>query len=51
MLHKNDFAVEQLESRLEQLFCIYVPYVGTCYKTVWFVTIPYPCIKYYRFCS
>ncbi len=49
MLHKHDFAVEQLESRLEQ-FCIYVPYVSTCYKTVWFVKIPYPCIKYYRYC-
>ena len=49
MLHKQDFAVEQLETRLEQ-FCIYVPYVGTCYKCVWFVCIPYPCVKYYRFC-
>ena len=49
MLHKNDFAIEQLENRLETL-CIYVPYIATCYKTVWFVRIPYPCVKYYRFC-
>lgn len=49
MLHKNDFAIEQLETRLETL-CIYVPYVATCYKTVWFVRIPYPCIKFYRYC-
>jgi hypothetical protein len=49
MLHKNDFALEQLEERLEML-CIYVPYVATCYKKVWFVTIPYPCVKYYRLC-
>jgi len=49
MLHKNDFALEQLETRLETL-CIYVPYIATCYKTVWFVRIPYPCVEYYRFC-
>ncbi|MCB0124828.1 MAG: hypothetical protein KDE58_21380 [Caldilineaceae bacterium] len=49
MLNKNDFALEQLEDRLE-MFCVYVPYVGTCYKKVWFVTIPYPCVKYYRIC-
>ncbi|MEZ4705859.1 MAG: hypothetical protein R3A44_01555 [Caldilineaceae bacterium] len=29
MLNKNDFSMEQLEERLE-MFCIYVPYVGTC---------------------
>ena len=45
MLHKNDFAIEQLENRLETLW-IYVPYVTTCYKTVWFVRIPYPCLKW-----
>jgi hypothetical protein len=49
MLHKEDFAIEQLEERLEML-CLYIPYVGTCYKKVWFVTIPYPCVKYYRIC-
>ena len=49
MLHTNDFAIEQLEERLE-MFCITIRYVGTCYKRVWFVTIPYPCIKSYRFC-
>jgi hypothetical protein len=43
------FAIEQLEDRLET-FCIYIPYVGTCYTTVWFVRIPYPCVKYYRIC-
>ena len=49
MLHNQEFAVEQLETRLEQ-FCITVPYIGTCYKHVWFVTIPYPCVKYYTYC-
>lgn len=49
MLTNRDFAVEQLESRLE-MFCISVPYIGTCYKTVWFVRIPYPCVKYYTLC-
>jgi hypothetical protein len=49
MLHKNDFALEQLEERLE-MFCIYVPYVTTCYKKVWFITIAYPCVKYHRIC-
>ncbi|MCX6043500.1 MAG: hypothetical protein NT075_00190 [Chloroflexi bacterium] len=48
-MNKQEFAVEQLETRLEQL-CVIVPYIGTCYKKVWFVTIPYPCVKYYRFC-
>ncbi|MFN8487206.1 MAG: hypothetical protein U0350_06410 [Caldilineaceae bacterium] len=50
MLKHQDFAVEQLESRLEQLFCVYVPYVGVCYKCYWFGCIPYLCIKYYRIC-
>jgi hypothetical protein len=45
----QNFAIEPLESRLEQ-FCIYIPYVGTCYKHVWIFTIPYPCVKYYRYC-
>jgi len=27
MLHNQEFAIEQLETRLEQ-FCIYIPYVG-----------------------
>lgn len=45
----NNFAVERLESRLEQ-FCVLIPYIGTCYKTVWFVRIPYPCLKYYWYC-
>lgn len=49
MLQQNDFAIEQLETRLET-FCIYVPYIGTCYKKVWFVTIPYPCTKFRRIC-
>ena len=49
MLHKNDFAIEQLEERLE-MFCFYVPYVATCYKKVWIFTIAYPCIKYHRIC-
>jgi len=33
MLHNQEFAIEQLETRLEQ-FCIYIPYIGTCYKHV-----------------
>ena len=49
MLNTQDFAIEQLESRLD-LFCIYVPYVGVCYKKVWFVTIAYPCWKVGRIC-
>ncbi|MEZ4730052.1 MAG: hypothetical protein R3E79_23220 [Caldilineaceae bacterium] len=49
MLHTNDFALEQLENRLETL-CIYVPYIGTCSKRVWFVTVYYPCWKLRRFC-
>jgi hypothetical protein len=49
MNSEQTFAIEQLEERLET-FCVYVPYVATCYKSVWFVRIPYPCIKYYRFC-
>lgn len=49
MLNHHDFASEELEARLE-LFCITVPYIGTCYKRVWFVTIPYPCVKYYTLC-
>lgn len=48
-MSNNQFSLEQLENRLETL-CIYVPYVSTCYKHVWFVTIPYPCVKYYRWC-
>jgi hypothetical protein len=45
----KDFSITQLETRLEML-CIYVPYLTTCWKRVWFVWVPYPCIKYYRFC-
>ncbi len=49
MVTKQDFAMEQLENRLEML-CIYVPYIGVCSKRVWFVTIYYPCTKFYRIC-
>jgi len=45
----NNFAIEPLEARLEQ-FCITVLYIGTCYKHVWFFTIPYPCVKYTTLC-
>jgi hypothetical protein len=45
MLNKNDFALEQLESRLEMLW-IYVPYVATCKTTILWVTVYYPCIKW-----
>jgi hypothetical protein len=40
----NDFAIEQLEARLEMLW-VPVPYIGICYKKVWFVWVPYPCWK------
>lgn len=49
MSNRQNFAIEQLEDRLETL-CFYVPYVGVCYKRVWFVTIAYPCWKYRLFC-
>jgi len=45
MLTKNDFAVEQLENRLETLW-ICVPYVTTCSRTILWVKIYYPCIKW-----
>ena len=49
MLHKNDFALEQLENRLE-MFCIIVPYIGTCSKRILWWTVYYPCVKYRWFC-
>jgi len=49
MLNKNDFALEQLEQRLETL-CLYVPYIGTCSKRVLWWTVYYPCIKYRWIC-
>ena len=45
MLHNQDFASEQLETRLEQLYCYWYWYVGICYKHVLWVNIPYPCWK------
>jgi hypothetical protein len=45
MLHNQDFAVEQLESRLEQLYCYWYWYAGVCYKSVWGFRIPYLCWK------
>lgn len=44
MVHKNDFALEQLENRLEML-CIYVPYIGVCSKKILWWTVYYPCWK------
>ena len=49
MLKNNDFALEQLEERLEML-CLYFPYVGTCRKRVLWWNVYYPCIRYRRFC-
>ena len=49
MLKKNDFALEQLEERLEML-CLYIPYVGTCRKRVLWFYVYYPCIKVRRIC-
>ncbi|MFN8466654.1 MAG: hypothetical protein U0X20_13940 [Caldilineaceae bacterium] len=49
MNDNQNFAVEQLEDRLET-FCIYIPYVGTCYVHLLFLRIPYPCIKIGRIC-
>jgi hypothetical protein len=45
MMNKNDFALEQLEQRLETLW-IYVPYIGTCSKKVLWWTVYYPCLKW-----
>ena len=45
MLNKNDFAIEQLENRLETLW-IYVPYIGTCSQRVLWWTVYYPCLKW-----
>lgn len=39
----NNFAIEQLENRLEQLYCYW--YIGTCSKKVLFWTVHYPCLK------
>ena len=49
MLHKNEFAIEQLEERLETI-CIYIPYVGVCSRKILWVTVYYPCVKYRVFC-
>jgi len=50
MLHNQDFAVEQLEARLEQLYCYYYWYVGICIKYVWGFPIPYLCWKVKLIC-
>ena len=49
MSNNREFALEQLESRME-MFCLYVPYVGTCSKKVLWWKIYYPCLKYRRIC-
>jgi len=49
MLHKNDFALEQLEERMETL-CICVPYIGTCRRYILGWPFVYPCIKYRWIC-
>lgn len=46
MLNTQDFAIEALETRLETLW-LYLPYLGTCSKKIWFVTVYYPCIKWH----
>ena len=48
-MNTNDFAIEQLEERLE-MFCITIRYLGTCYYSVWGIRIPYPCWKTTRIC-
>lgn len=48
-MNTNDFALEQLENRLETL-CINGVYVSICYKYVWGIRIPYLCRKYYWVC-
>jgi hypothetical protein len=45
MNSKQEFAIEQLESRLEQFYCYYYWYVGVCYKHVLWFNIPYFCWK------
>lgn len=48
-MSNNEFAVEQLEGRLETL-CYYYWYVGICYKSVWGIRIPYFCWKVRIYC-
>jgi hypothetical protein len=50
MNSEQTFAVEQLEDRLETL-CVYFPYPSICHVRVWFIVIPYPCVKHARFCT
>ncbi|MFN8466655.1 MAG: hypothetical protein U0X20_13945 [Caldilineaceae bacterium] len=45
MNDNQNFAIEQIEDRLETLWVL-VPYVGTCYKCVWFVCFPFLCLKW-----
>ncbi|MFN8491362.1 MAG: hypothetical protein U0350_27440 [Caldilineaceae bacterium] len=40
---EQQFAIEPLENRLEQLRCYW--YVGLCIKWIWFIPILYPCWK------
>ena len=48
--NNNEFALEQLETRLEQLYCYWSAYVGICSQHVWFVTVYYPCLKWRLVC-
>lgn len=48
-MNTHDFAIEQLEERLE-MFCFTIRYLGTCYYTVWGIRIPYPCWRTTRIC-
>lgn len=50
MVNNQDFAIEQLEDRLEQLYCYYYWYVGVCTKSVWGIKIPYLCWKVKLIC-
>lgn len=49
MLHRQDFALEPLEMRLEQI-CYYYWYLGVCSVRVGWIKIPYPCWKVKLIC-
>lgn len=50
MVYAQDFAIEPLESRLEQFYCHFHSYLGTCSKTIWGITIYYPCWRWKFHC-
>jgi hypothetical protein len=49
MNSKQGFAIEQLETRLEQ-FCYYYWYLGLCSVRVGWIKVYYPCWKVKLIC-